>query len=41
MLSTKKKNEVVKVFIDSLYKMAKVNFADTSYKPVMDMPLPK
>ena len=41
MLSLKKKNEVVKGFIDSLYKLSKVNFADTSYKPVMDMSLPK
>jgi len=37
MLSLKKKNDVVKNFVDSLYRVSKVVFADTSYKPMQDM----
>jgi parvulin-like peptidyl-prolyl isomerase len=40
MLSMRKKNDSVKNFVDSLYKISKVVFADTSYKPMMDM-MPK
>ena len=38
MLGLKKKNEVVKGFVDSLYRLAAVTFADTSYKPMLDLP---
>jgi methyltransferase-like protein len=37
MLSMRKKNDTVKNFVDSLYKISKVVFADTSYKPMLDM----
>jgi len=37
MLSMRKKNDSVKAFVDSLYRVSKVVFADTSYKPMLDM----
>jgi peptidyl-prolyl cis-trans isomerase C len=44
MLGLRKKNDVVNGFVDSLYRIAKVTFADTSYKPMMEVmapPMPK
>jgi parvulin-like peptidyl-prolyl isomerase len=40
MLTIKKKNDVVKSYVDSLYRMAKIKFTDTTYKPA-DAALPK
>lgn len=37
MIELKKHNDVVKQFVDSLYSIAKVTFADTAFKPMNGM----
>jgi peptidyl-prolyl cis-trans isomerase C len=41
MLSLKRQNDAVKNFVDSLMALATITYADTSYKPVKEMTLPK
>ena len=41
MLSLKRQNDIVKHFVDSLMSLATIIYADTSYRPVPEMNLPK
>ena len=34
MIELKKHNDVVKQFVDSLFSISKVTYADTAYKPL-------
>jgi hypothetical protein len=37
MIELKKHNDAVKQFVDSLYSLAKITFADTAFKPMNGM----